>query len=132
MLARYFLCVIKTHAANNPVIEWRTEMLLKDCPVGSIVRFSKWKYRNLERHFVGEFEVKECVGFKYFIDNAGDDCREDELPRDYQFEVIAKPKSDEPVTLQTITLDGKKYKLTPISDSRVIEIDGVTYGMEEV
>ena len=105
-------------------------MLLKDCPVGSIVKIVEWAGMELDGYFVGEFEVKECVGFKYFIDNAGDDCREDELPPSYQFEVIGHIKSNEPAPLQTITLDGKKYKLTPISDSRVIEINGVTYRME--
>lgn len=107
-------------------------MLLKDCPVGSIVKFSAWDREELQEFFIGEFEVKERDGMKYFFDNDGDDWREDGLPPNYQFEVIAKPKSDAPPPVQTITLDGKKYKLTPISDSRVIEIDGVTYRMEAV
>lgn len=107
-------------------------MLLKDCPVGSVVRlktlcgydvgFSCW---------LGEFEVKLNGYRKYITDNNGYNRYGLEEVEDYQFEIVSLPNTPNNRARQ-ITIDGVTYKLTPTAVPKNIEIDGVVYKMEPV
>ena len=105
-------------------------MLLKDCPVGSVVRCVKWAGKDeIPDYIIGNFEVTKREE-KYIIDNGGDSWFEDECNNDI-FEIVSMPDAaaQEP---KQINLKGKTYKLTPITQRDIIEIDGVEYYMEPV
>ena len=109
-------------------------MLLKDCPVGSVVRLvsicrrEEWYGRAL--WWVGTFKVNRDDHRKvsYVIDAHGE--KRDDISNDerYQFEIVTPA----PSTPNTITLNGKTYKLKPHTEPRLTVIDGVTYEMEEI
>lgn len=108
-------------------------MLLKDCPVGSVVRLvtlcgdTDYGMCNWE----GTFVVFEYNGVNCVKDGA-DDIRDDVYnDKDYQFEIVSQPKTPNNHARQ-ITIDGVTYKITPITERKKIEIDGVVYEMEAV
>lgn len=107
-------------------------MLLKDCPVGSVVRLVSW-YGDTDYdldNWEGMFGVVEYNGVSCVKDRDGnirDDIYDDE---DYQFEIVSQPNTPNNHARQ-VTLDGVTYKLTPITERKTIEIDGVVYEMEE-
>lgn len=108
-------------------------MLLKDCPVGSVVKLVSFCGRtnyNID-YFRGKFVVFEYNGVNCI--NDGEDCIRDDLydDKDYQFEIVSQPNTFNNHAHQ-ITLDGVTYKLTPITERKKIEIDGVEYYMEEM
>lgn len=108
-------------------------MLLKDCPVGSVVRLVSFRgdtNYDLD-HWQGKFRVIEYNGVNCVKDGDGDirdDISDDE---DYQFEIVSQPKTPSDHARQ-ITIDGVTYKLTPATERKTIEIDGVVYEMEAV
>lgn len=106
-------------------------MLLKDCPVGSVVRLvslcgdTDYDLDNWEGIFcVFKLDGVNCVKDGY--GDIRDDIADDE---DYQFEIVLQPKTPNNHARQ-ITLDDVTYKLTPITERKKIEIDGVEYYME--
>ena len=106
-------------------------MLLKDCPVGSVVRLvSLHGKTDYDAHyFQGTFVVFECNGVNCIKDIEGDlwdNIYDDE---DFQFDIVSQPNIPTNHVRQ-ITLDSVTYKLTPISEPRMVEIDGVIYKME--
>ena len=103
-------------------------MLLKDCPVGSVVRCVKWAGNyEIPDYIIGNFKVMKREE-KYIIDNREDSWFEDELDDD-TFEIVSMP-DEETKEPKEIILKGKIYKLTPVTQRDVIEIDGVKYYME--
>lgn len=104
-------------------------MLLKDCPVGSVVRLvSLCGDPVLLDNWKGTFEVKRSSLGKYVTDGDGDDRYTLDNAADFQFEIVTLSS---PSTSKTISLKGKTYNLIPVRTSDVIEIDGVEYYMEE-
>lgn len=102
-------------------------MLLKDCPVGSMVRLSLFEGKNPDfttrRWWEGNFEVFNNGTRNYVIDKDGmvrDEIHQDE---DYQFKIVSNMQ---------LTLSGVTYNLTPVVARKTITIDGVAYEMEEV
>lgn len=111
-------------------------MLLKDCPVGSVVRLvsicDNTDYMAYNTVFSrGTFVVYKYDGVNCIIDRDGyirNDIFDD---KDYQFEIVSQPNTPNNHTRQ-ITIDGITYKLTPTAVPKNIEIDGVVYKMEPV
>ena len=108
-------------------------MMLKDCPVGSVVRLVSWHgHTDYELdNWEGKFGVFEYNGVNCVKDGCGvirDDISGNEY---YQFEIVSQPKTPNNHARQ-ITLDGVTYRLTPHTEPRLIVIDGVTYEMEEI
>lgn len=103
-------------------------MLLKDCPVGSVVRCVKWGggYR-IPDYISGNFKVMKR-GEKYIIDNEGDSWTEHECDKD-DFEIVSMP-DEETKEPKKLYFKGKSYNLTPVTQRDIIEIDGVEYYME--
>lgn len=106
-------------------------MMLKDCPVGSFVRLvsfcgdGTWAYKSWWK---GKFEVLEDSKGKYVVTNDNQTYRVGNNS-DFQFEIVTPPA---PYIPNTITLNGKTYKLKPHTEPRLTVIDGVTYEMEEI
>lgn len=102
-------------------------MLLKDCPVGSMVRLSLFageKPDFISRHWwKGKFEVFNNGKANYVIDGGGQIREHIYNDEDYHFEV-EKP--------MVIELDGVTHNMTPVKKRKTITIDGVEYEMEEV
>ncbi len=107
-------------------------MLLKDCPVGSVVRCVKWgRCCDVPSTIKGEITVLENAnGKRYFIDKEDLRWEEDECSND-DYEIVSQPNTPNNPARQ-ITLDGVTYKLTPVGERKTIEIDGVGYEMEPV
>lgn len=105
-------------------------MLLKDCPVGSFVRLVSYDGDEDHGcgHWEGEFLVERGGGYgENFVTDGDGDIRDDVYDdEDYQFEIVTPTQSN------TITLNGKTYKLKPHTEPRLTVIDGVTYEMEEI
>ena len=103
-------------------------MLLRDCPVGSIVRLVSLEgEKPIAGWWIGEFAVFQANGVNAVKDGHGDirdDVHDDE---GFQFEIVPPP----PAQHKTVYLKGKTYNLIPVKTSDVIEIDGVEYYMEE-
>ena len=105
-------------------------MLLKDCPVGSIVRLVSIAGERVRlEHWIGSFEVFNDGRENFVIDGdgdrrfgVGDDGR-------FQFEIVSTP--DAPST-RTLTLSGTTYTLTPYEAPKLVTIDDVVYVMTEV
>lgn len=103
-------------------------MLLKDCPVGSVVRLVSLGGSPVRLdHWKGDFEVKYSSLGIYVTDRDGADRYLLDNDPDFQFEIVALP----PSKFKTVYLKGKTYNLIPVPTSDVIEIDGVEYYMEE-
>ena len=103
-------------------------MLLKDCPVGSVVRCVKWAGKDeIPDYIIGNFEVMKREE-KYIIDNGGDSWFEGEFDND-TFEIVSMP-DEETKGPKKLRFKGKSYKLTPVTQRDIIEIDGVEYYME--
>jgi len=107
-------------------------MLLKDCPVGSFVRlvsfYGDTGWADEHSWWSGYFEVFSGEGGKYVVCNDGDKLEEGDS-KEFQFKIV-KPAA--PSTPNTITLNGKTYKLKPYTEPRLTVIDGVTYEVEEI
>lgn len=108
-------------------------MLLKDCPVGSEVRLALFcgKADYGMKHWKGTFIVFECDGANCVRDGEGIIRSDVSCNEGYQFEIVSQPNTLHNRARQ-ITLDGVTYKLTPITERKKIEIDGVIYEMESV
>ena len=109
-------------------------MLLKDCPVGSVVRCIKWGKWGIDGHIPnyikGCFVVYESdSGHKYIQDKEGLEWLDYECDDD-DYEIVSFPSKESKA--RAIVLDGVTYKLTPITERKKIEIDGVVYEMEPV
>ena len=108
-------------------------MLLRDCPVGSVVRLASLygeTYYDID-YWIGMFGVIEHNGVNCVKDRDGylrDDISDD---ADYQFEIVLHPNIPNNHTRQ-ITIDCVTYKLTIAGQRKTIEIDGVVYEMEAV
>lgn len=103
-------------------------MLLKDCPVGSVVRLKTLGGFEVGlKNWLGEFKVKSDGLGKYVIDKDGEKRYSLEENDEFQFEIITELKSDTP---KKIYFKGEYYNLIPTSSSSFIEIDGVEYYME--
>ena len=106
-------------------------MLLRDCPVGSVVRLASLygeTYYDID-YWIGMFGVIEHNGVNCVKDRDGylrDDISDN---AEYQFEIVSQPTTPHNHA-HKITLDGITYKLTPITKRKTIEIDGVVYEME--
>lgn len=108
-------------------------MLLKYCPVGSVVRLVSFKGGHVRGmgHWKGTFVVFEHDGVSCIRDRDGD-IRDDVYGDSYyQFEIVSQTNIPNNHARQ-ITLNGVTYKLTPITERKKIEIDGVVYEMEAV
>ena len=109
-------------------------MLLKDCPVGSFVRLVSFdghtEWGSDVFWWKGAFKVERDNQSKvnYVVDGAGDIRGDVATDERYQFEIV----TPSPYTANTITLNGKTYKLKPHAEPRLTVIDGVTYEMEEI
>lgn len=108
-------------------------MLLKDCPVGSVVRLVSFcgdTDYDMDQ-WQGTFVVFEHDGINCVNDGDGDirDDVSDDV--EYQFEIVSQPTAPHNHARQ-ITLDGVTYKLTLAGKRKTIEIDGVVYEMESV
>lgn len=108
-------------------------MLLRDCPVGSVVRLVSLgcETDSDADYWKGSFVVLERDGVNCVKDGDGDiwnDIYDDE---DYQFEIVSQPNTPNNHARQ-IVLDGVTYRLTPATERKTIEIDGVVYEMEAV
>ena len=108
-------------------------MLLKDCPVGSVVRLVSFYGETdyVMKHWKSTFIVFECDGVNCVRGGDGDiwdDIYDDE---DYQFKIVSYPKTLNNHARQ-IVIDGVTYKLTPTTERKTIEIDSVIYDMESV
>ena len=109
-------------------------MLLKDCPVWSVVRLVSFCGRtDHAAHNLGfskgTFVVFERNGEKFIKDGHGYNRYEISDDADYQFEIVSLPNTPNNHARQ-ITLDGVTYKLTLAGKRKTIEIDGVEYYME--
>ena len=105
-------------------------MLLKDCPVGSVVRcvsvFGKRiPYPHLP-NWDGEFQVFLHNEEHVVKDGSGDIRISVSNNPLYQFEIVSMPKP-----AKQITLNGTTYNLNPVTPRQTITIDGVVYEMEE-
>ena len=104
-------------------------MLLKDCPVGSVVRLAslcgdpvhlpQWR---------GKFQVINDGGVNFVIDGDGDKRKDVVSDADYQFDIISMPAA----STRTLTLSGTTYTLTPYEAPKLVTIDDVVYVMTEV
>ena len=105
-------------------------MLLKDCPVGSVVRLVRFCGEiPAISNWDGKFEVKQNGNGKYVTDGDGDERYALDLDLYYEFEIVTPAPS--PAQPKTIYLKGKTYNLIPAKSSDLIEIDGIEYYMEE-
>ena len=107
-------------------------MLLKDFPVGSFVRLVSFcgdtDLSDCFDSLVGSFEVFQDYDGKYLIDKDGDKVDDIENDDDYQFEIVPRPRN---APENTLTRNGKTYKLTPHIEKKTVTIDGIVYDMEE-
>ena len=104
-------------------------MLLKDCPVGSVVRCMKWGIDGSSPYYInGWFVVYERdSGHKYIQDKEGLEWLDYECADD-DYEIVSFPSKESKA--RAMVLDGVTYRLTPATERKTIEIDGVEYYME--
>mgnify|MGYP003365944513 CR=1 FL=1 len=101
-------------------------MLLKDCPIGSIVRLvSLGGEVNDISYWLGEFEVFNDNEENFVIDRDGDKRFGISDDPHFQFEVVSP-------SYRTLTLSGTTYTLTPYEEPKLVTIDDVVYVMTEV
>ena len=102
-------------------------MLLKDCPVGSVVRLVSIDGNNPTNSWWAGWsgEVFEGDNSKIIRDNDGTVWDEGYAGTSYQFEVVSNPT-------RTLTLSGTTYTLTPYEAPKLVTIDDVVYAMTEV